>query len=87
MVKVFKTSYKFANTDPWWDAQQITMPEFCNCNKYLPIRLSVYSYQNAGDHPLYGSVVTTTRDIEMQADNRLELRDEKNQVNGYIQFN
>jgi len=87
MVKVYKTTYKFSNTDPWWDAEQISMPEFCNCNKYLPIRLSVYSYINAGDHPLYGSVTTTTRDIEMLPDGCLELQDNKGQVNGYIKFN
>jgi hypothetical protein len=63
------------------------MPEFCNCNKYLPIRLSVYSYINAGDHPLYGSVITTTRDIEMLPDGCLELKDAKGQVNGHIKFN
>lgn len=87
MVKVFKTSYKFANCDPWWDAEELTMPEFCNCNKYLPIKLSVFSYQNAGDHPIYGSVCTTTRDIEMLPDNRLRIINSKEEDNGYIQFN
>jgi len=84
MVKVYKTNYKFDNKEPWWDAEELTMPEFCNCNKYLPIRFSVFSYQNAGDHPLYGSVTTTTRDIEMLSDTRLKLENSKGQETGYI---
>jgi hypothetical protein len=60
------------------------MPEFCNCNKYLPIKLSVYSYVNAGEHPCYGSVTTTTRDIEMLPDKRLTIKNAKGEENGYI---
>jgi hypothetical protein len=50
MVKVFKTDYKAGNCNPWFDAEEIPLPEFCNCNKYLPIKLTIFNYANAGDH-------------------------------------
>ena len=37
------------------------------------MRLSVYKYTNSGDHPSYGAVVTTTREIEMLVDGKLYL--------------
>jgi hypothetical protein len=83
MVKVYRSDNKH-DCNPWWDAEQITMPEFCNCNKYLPIKLSVFSYVNSGEHPCYGSVITTTRDIEMLPDKRLTIKNAKGEENGYI---
>jgi hypothetical protein len=65
----------------------MTMTEFCNNSKYLPIRLSVYSYQNSGDHPCYGSVITSTRDIEMLTDGKLWITNKKGKKTGYIVFN
>jgi len=86
MVKVYRSDNKH-DCNPWWDAEQITMPEFCNCNKYLPIKLTILSYVNSGEHPCYGSVTTTTRDIEMLPDKRLTIKNSKGEENGYIQFN
>lgn len=88
MVKVFKSSYKFGETEPWWDTEELTMSIFCNCNKYLPIRFTVFSYTNAGDPSLYGRVTTTTRDIEMLADSILKLKKTDNGPDvGHIKFN
>lgn len=86
-MKVYKTNYKFQSTNPWWDPHLMTMTEFCNNNKHLPIRLSVYNYSNSGEHKMYGSVEITTRGIEMLPGKVLELRDAKGKVNGRIQFN
>jgi hypothetical protein len=63
------------------------MSEFCNGDKYLPLKFSVYSYTNFGDHPLYGSVVCTMKDIEMAKDGTLEIFDKKGKLGGYIKFN
>jgi len=63
------------------------MSEFCNGDKYLPLKFSVYSYTNFGDHPLYGSVVCNMKDIEMAKDGTLEIFDKKGKLGGYIKFN
>jgi hypothetical protein len=66
----------------------MTMTEFCNNSKFLPIRLSVFSYQNSGDHPCYGKVITSTREIEMlPEDGKLWLLNDKGKKAGYLQFN
>lgn len=64
----------------------MTMTEFCNNSKFLPIKLSVYSYQNSGEHPLYGSVITSTREIEMGIV-KLNLLDKKGRYAGVLNFN
>lgn len=65
----------------------MSMTDFCNNNKSVPIRLSVKCYMNAGLHPNYGSVTTTTREIEMTPDKKLFIRDDKGKVTGSLQFN
>lgn len=66
----------------------MTMTEFCNNNKYLPVRFSVLSYTNQGEHHCYGQVITTTRDIEMlPAENKyLNLTDKTGKVTGQLIF-
>lgn len=86
-MRVFKTDFKYEDTNPWWDAYQMSMTDFCNNNKLCPLRLTVRSHLNHGIHPLYGRVETTTREIEMAKDNKLELKDDSNKVRGSIQFN
>lgn len=86
-VRVLQTSYQIETTEPWWNTHQMTMTEFCNNNKFLPIRLSAYAYVNSGDHPCYGSVVTTTREIEMSSDRELILLNEKGRPSGCVVFN
>ena len=63
------------------------MTDFCNNNKFLPLRLSVYSYVNTGDHPFYGSVCCTTRDIEMLPDKKLDIIDKKGEKAGTLSIN
>ncbi len=86
-MRVFKTEFKYADTNPWWDAYQMTMTDFCNNNKTLPIRISVLCYRNAGKHPIYGTVVTTTREIEMAPDSTIEIKDKNGKVQGTLTFN
>lgn len=86
-MRVYKTDFKYNEIEPWWDTDQMTMTEFCNNNKGCPIRLTVKSHQNYGEHPTYGSVITTTREIEMAPDHKLEIKDDKGNVKGNVQFN
>ena len=88
MVKVFSTLIAYDQINPWWEPTTLAMTEFCNNNKQLPLRISVYNYQNHGDPQLYGQVETTARAIEMayQA-NSLELSNAKGKVTGSITFN
>lgn len=86
-VRVLQTQYKFGKTEPWWDAHQMTMSEFCSNNKYLSLRFSVYSYTNSGDHPKYGSVETSLKAIEMLPDATLPIKNKKGKVTGHITFN
>jgi hypothetical protein len=46
------------------------MSTLCNNNKKLPLRISVLGFANAGEHYLYGSTITSVREIEM---GRMEL--------------
>jgi hypothetical protein len=87
-VRVEKSNVMFDDTNPWWDTKQTTMTEFCNNDKYLPIRLSVYSFSNSGNNQMYGQVTTTTRDIEMlPSENRiLQIKNEKGLVTGHLEF-
>ena len=84
MVQVFKTSTAHDDLNPWWEPQTLFMTEFCNNNKQLPIRITVKNYSNAGAHKVYGSVDTTTRNIEMLAGGILELKDAKGKTKGSI---
>ena len=87
MVRVEKSNVMFDSTEPWWETMQLTMTEFCNNNKFLPIRLSVYSFSNSGDNKMYGSVTTTTREIEMlQDEKKLQLKDDNGKVAGILTF-
>lgn len=64
------------------------MTEFCNNNKELPLRISVYNYQNNGDHKLYGQVLTSAKQIEMKAvGHQLPLTNAKGKRVGHIAFN
>jgi len=65
----------------------MTMTDFCNNNKQLPLRLSVKSYKNTGKHSMYGQVITSTREIEMAQNNKINIHDEKGKVTGTLQFN
>ena len=59
------------------------MTTFCNNNKSLPFRVSVFNYSNAGDHEIYGSCVTSVREIEMGR-KELEIESERGLKNGTI---
>jgi hypothetical protein len=83
-LKVFKTDFKYEETDPRWDAYQMPMTDFCNNNKTVPLRLSVKCYVNSGEHPVYGVVTTSTREIEMTPDKKLDILDAKGRVAGSI---
>ena len=65
------------------------MSNLCNNNKNLPIKFTVVCYTNKGEEPVYGSVVTTTRAIEMLPENKrtLDLLTDKGKFGGTITFN
>ena len=88
MVRIFKTSIVHDDTHPWWEAVTLNMTEFCNNNKQLPLRISVYNYRNEGQHSLYGYTEKTTREIEMIGQGGvIELKDKKNRTSGTLRFN
>ena len=41
------------------------LSELCNNNKNLPVRFTVGSYTNSGDDPIYGTVITSMKEVEM----------------------
>ena len=83
-VRVHQTQYKFNKTEPRWDTTQMAMTDFCLNNKYLPLRFSVYSYQNSGTHPKYGEAVCTLKDIEMNPE--IAIKNSKGKVKGKLRF-
>ena len=88
-VQVYKTNYKFDETNPWWDPHEMPLSELCNNNKNLPVRFTIGSYTNSGDDPLYGTVITTLKEIEMlpEKNMKLDLKDKKGKEAGCIKFN
>ena len=87
MVKVYRTTTAHDKLQPWWDPQTLYMTEFCNNNKQLPLRITVFNYKNHGEHSEYGHVETTTRGIEMQAGESFTLLNQKGQKTGQLTFN
>ena len=48
-VRVFKTNFEFDKCKNLnFDPIELKLTDFCNNNKTLPIRVSVYNYSNAG---------------------------------------
>ena len=88
-MQVYKTDYRFDEYKPWWDPYEMGMSELCNNNKNLPLRLTVASYTNSGDDPTYGSIVTSTKEIEMLPEKNmtLQLKDRRGKPAGTITFN
>jgi len=64
-VRIYKTDYIFSSNKPYWDPFNLKMSTLCNNNKKLPLRISVLSFANSGEHFLYGQVITSVREIEM----------------------
>lgn len=87
MVIVFRTQTAYDQINPWWEPNTLSMTEFCNNNKLLPLKISVKCDQNYGVHKIYGSVEITTRGIEMAGLQSLELKNAKGKVTGTITFN
>ena len=67
-----------------FDSLNTKMTDFCNNNKKLPVRISVYNYTNSGDHELYGRVVTSVREIEMRRGQNFELINKRNKCMGHL---
>ena len=65
------------------------LSELCNGNKNLPVRLTVASYTNSGDDPLYGQVITTMKEVEMlpEKNMKLNLKCKKGKDAGWLKFN
>ena len=82
MVRVYQTAIAHDEVSPWWEPKTLYMTEFCNNNKMLPLRFTVYNYRNNGVHKQYGSVEITTRGIEMLPKAKLDLKNSKGKTTG-----
>ena len=83
-VRVHKTDFIFDQCkDLNFDGLELKLTNFCNNNKTVPVRISVYCYTNSGDHELYGRVVTSVKEIEMGKE-KLELINKRNKNMGYL---
>ena len=49
-VRVHKTDWMFNTTECNWDPITIKLTTLCNNNKTLPLRMSLFCYQNSGEH-------------------------------------
>ena len=66
-----------------FDSLEFKLTDFCNNNKVLPIRISVHCYSNAGEHELYGRVITSVREIEM-GKHKLEIISKRKKSMGFL---
>lgn len=63
------------------------MPEFCDNNRWLPLKFSVENYNKYGEHLHYGSVICNLKDIEMDENKIFYLKNEKGEKKGnFIKF-
>lgn len=87
-VRIWQSRTAHDDISPWWEPQELSMTEFCNNNKMLPLRLTVYNYRNNGTHESYGYVETSTRGIEMVgSEEPMIIRDKKGKKMGELFFN
>ena len=83
-VRIFKTDFIFnQHAGLNFDSIKMKLTDFCANNKTLPIRINAYSYENSGDHKLYGRVITSVREIEMGR-TTLELISKRNKIMGHL---
>jgi hypothetical protein len=54
-VKVYSTEELRETTTPEWYLNNLGFQTLCNSDENLPIIFEIWSYNNAGDHSLYGS--------------------------------
>ena len=64
-VRVLKTEHCFQKRNPMWAPADVKMTTLCSNNKTLPIRFTICNFNNQGDHKMYGSCVSSIREIEM----------------------
>lgn len=63
------------------------MNEFCNKNKWLPLRFSIKNYSKEGKHQEYGSIICNLKDIEMVKGEKIYLKNKKgNKIKNWIKF-
>lgn len=58
-VRVFKSPVMMNNTAPIWNPSKIKMQQLCNGDPNLPIKVAVYSQDEAGNDKIYGEAKTT----------------------------
>ena len=63
------------------------MSELCSNNKNIPLKFSVYSYINSGEHELYGSVLCSFKEIEKADPKILKLKNKSGGAAGFLRFN
>ena len=83
-VRVHKTKFimnKHKNLD--FDLIRAKLTDICNNDKTLPIRISVYSYDNSDSHQLYGHIYTSVREIGMGL-SELELINKRGKFMGKL---
>ena len=85
-VPVCKTPFVFdKHKDVLFQRMEIKMCDICNSDKYLPLKISIFNFANQGDPQLYGSTITTVKEIEM-GKTKHELISYRNKVAGNLQF-
>jgi hypothetical protein len=63
------------------------MDEFCNKNKWLPLKFTIKNFSNQGKHQEYGSIICNFKDIEMVKGERIYLKDkEGKKMKNWIKF-
>jgi hypothetical protein len=84
-VRIYQSKHIFGEKNPWWDSVKLLMTNLCSNNKLLPLRISVFNYQNSGCHSLYGQVITSLRQIEMGRE-KLILKNKRGFKAGTLTF-
>lgn len=63
------------------------MSELCFNNKNIPLRFTVLNYLHQGEHTLYGTALTTFKEIERLEPKIIKLKNVKGVSGGFIKFN
>jgi len=85
-LKVFTSETKDKTLDPSWKTINMRLQNLCNSDIDLPLIYEIWSYDDDGDHKLYGRVQTTVRKIQEHAGKPFDVIKKKGEPYGELYF-
>jgi hypothetical protein len=72
---------------PSFPLAQVKVQTLCNSDEELPIKFSLVQHLNSGTHPVYGSFVSSLKDMRAKQPKTVPLKNERGAEVGSLTFN